>query len=161
MERPFVMHTIDDVLPLLGTPLNEHHVESLFGARGQDTITDGEPGHPEDRRHYYNLPELGLQFLIQNGGIITTIFFHMEGDSDVRPYAWHFKNGLNPTSTREEVLTAFGMPERSSATDQKSHQFAPGGWDRFLLPRCIIHITYKQGNKGVSLVCSMQRNYLQ
>jgi hypothetical protein len=154
------MHTVDEVIPLLGSCLDEHRIESLFGLRGQDFVTEFEPGHPDDQRRYYLLPTIGLQFLLNETDIIETIFFVIEGDNHVGPYMWSFRNGVNPSSSRKEVLAALGQPDRSRQADTDDPS-APGGWDRFRLPTGLVHVQYKPGGVGVSMVTVMQLEFAQ
>lgn len=149
------MLTVDEVIPMLGNRLDERRIESLFGARGQKSASQLDPAHPEDQRHYYSLPEFGVQFILGGDEVITTIFFHVDGDEDVSPYPWTLRNAVTPTSTRKHVVELFGQPVRSGRADAEN-DFAPGGWDRFKLPEGLVHFQYAPNGNGISMITAMR-----
>jgi hypothetical protein len=126
-----VMHSIDELVPLLGSPFDEKAIEAMFRVRGEELLTEFQPGHPEDQRRFYLLRPFGLQMLIDDAGLVDTLFFMIEGDDNVEPYAWSFRDRVNGSSKRADVLAVLGKPDRSGP-DDSDNPFAPGGWDRFV-----------------------------
>lgn len=148
------MLTVDEVLPFLGCPLDQRRVESLFGTSGHRSADELDPSHPQDQRHYYSFPEFGIQFILGENDVIQTIFFHIEGDPDVAPYPWSFENGINPSSTRNDVLASFGRPERSGKPNADG-TIAAEGWDRFKSYANFIHLQYATGGAGIAMITAM------
>jgi hypothetical protein len=147
-----LMPTIEDILPILGSRLDEQVIQRLFGRLGQYSSNEIDPAHPEDQRHYYSVPQFGFQCVLGENGTIRTIFLHIEGDADVSPYPWSFKIGLTSSSTRQEALALLGNPERSG----RASQFAPGGWDRFAFGSKLLHLQYNEAGMGISMITAMK-----
>ena len=59
-----------------------------------------DPGHPEDERHCFIIPSLGLQLLAGPDRIIRTIFFMLESDENVSAFPWTTANGVSPSSSQ-------------------------------------------------------------
>jgi hypothetical protein len=57
------MPFVDDVAILLGKPLERTSTTAVVGAEGRELPSDHDAGHPEDERHYFIVPSLGLQML--------------------------------------------------------------------------------------------------
>lgn len=112
---------------MVSCAFEEARVEALLGVRGRWVETEYDEGHPEDRRRYYLVPAFGLQMLIGDGDVVGSIFFMLDGDGDVSPYAWTFDHGPKTRWTRADALAWYGTPSRSGPPQR----FAPGGWDRF------------------------------
>lgn len=148
------MHSVDEVVPLLGVPLDETAVGAIFGVRGEELLTDCDPGHPEDRRRYYLVRRFGLQMLIDDAGTVETIFFMIEGDDNVDAYPWSFGR-LNGSSKRADVVAALGKPDRSSQAGSDD-PFARDGWDRFTTHFGFVHVQYRTLDKGISMVTLMR-----
>jgi hypothetical protein len=149
-----VMRTIDQVLPLIGNLLDEQRFESLFGERGFRSSDHYDPSHPQDQRHYYTLSKYGLQCVLGDGDIVETIFFFLRGKKNGGVYPWAFGNGLNPSSSRSEVLRVLGTPEKSAKPETVD---VPGcvGWDRFRFKSVLIHVEYNDDCSGISMITGM------
>ena len=148
------MLTVDDVLPLLGNRLDEHRIESLFGERGQKMATEAR-SFPPRRSAALLLPAKfrGSVDIRRQRGILATIFLFIEGDEGVSSYPWSFRNGLNPSSTEEDVIAAMGLPKSGKADVDDG--FATVRWDRYKLPKGLLHFQYDPEGNGISMVTAM------
>ena len=81
------MPSIDDILPLIGTPLDERSIQALFGEVGRRSSDELDDGHPEDQLHYYEIPAYSVEMILGDGETIQTIFFHLRGKQAGYPWA--------------------------------------------------------------------------
>lgn len=146
------MLTIDDILPLIGTKLDESAIEHLFGERGWRFSNELDPDHAEDQRHYYGIRAFSLEMILGDGDVLRTIFFHLHGEQ--AGYPWALRNGLGRNSSRNAVLAAMGTPERSGkaeASDGKGCVW----FDRFKVGPALLHFEYEEDCKSVQLITAM------
>lgn len=153
------MHVVDDIAILLGKPLDGDAITAVVGIKGRELPDDCDPGHPEDERHYYIIPSVGLQLLAGSDRIIRTIFFMLEGDENVSAFPWTTANGVGPASTQRDVRVRLGEPEASGKGLQIAATLPPTGpWDRFPFPPFgFLHVQYKRSENGVAQMTLMDR----
>jgi hypothetical protein len=144
------MLTVDDIIPLVGTILDERAIERLMGKRGQRSSDELDPGHPEDQRHYYEIPDYGLEMILGDGDVIETIFFHLRRKQ--ASYDWRLRSGLSRDSSRSEALAAMGTPERSGKPDDESGCI---GYDRFNVGNALLHFSYESDCRSIRLITAM------
>jgi hypothetical protein len=147
-----LMPTVDDILPLIGTPLDQRVIEGLFAMRGQKFSDELDPGHPEDQRRYYEIPAYSLEMILGEGDVIDTIFFHVRGKQ--AGYPWAFRSGLGRASSRKAVLAVMGTPERSGKPEPDD---ATGcvGYDRFKIGNALVHFEYEADCESVRMITAM------
>jgi hypothetical protein len=155
-RRPPV-HIVDDIAILLGKPLDRDVITAVVCVEGRELPGDYDPGHPEDERHDYIVPSLGLQFLAGPDRIIRSAFFMLEGDENVSSFPWTLANGIGPASTQSEVRSRLGKPEASGAGSHLIKSLQPTGpWDRFSFPPFgFLHVQYKPSVDGITQITLM------
>jgi len=154
------MPVVDDIACLLGKPLDHDVITTVVGVEGRELPDDDDdPGHPEDERHDYIVPSLGLQLLAGPDRIIRTIFFMLEGDEDVSAFPWTMVNGVGPSSTQRDVRAKLGEPEASGKGSQIIASLPPNGpWDRFSFPPFgFLHVQYKVSGIGIAQMTLMDQ----
>lgn len=145
------MITIERVASLIGQPLDQHAVEALVGVGGRELPSDHEPGHPEDEANYFIVPSAGLTLLAGPDRIISTIFFMLDGDADVRGHPWSLENGLGKASRRSDVRAFLGEPEKAGGPTTIPGLPPSGAWDRFRYPPFgYLHVQYSVGEGRIS-----------
>src|SRR5438105_13203420 len=97
------MQVDDEIALLLGEPLDSDVITAVVGVEGRELPDHTDPGHPEDERHCFIIPSLGLQLLAGPDRIIRTIFFMLESDENVSAFPWTTANGVSPSSSQRDV----------------------------------------------------------
>ena len=145
------MLTVDRVATLIGKPFDRRVIETVVGFGGSELPSDHDPGHPEDECHYFMVPPNGLQFAAGPDRIITTIFFMLDGDSNVRGHPWKLENGVGSASARSDVRARLGEPEKSGGPTTVRGLPPVGAWDRFTFPPFgYLHVQYAVDQDRIS-----------
>src|SRR4051794_15159331 len=107
------MRVVEDIAVLLGKPLDGRVITAVVGVEGRELPDEHDPGHPEDERHHYVVPSLGLELQTGPDRIIRTAFCMLDGDENVLGFPWTTASGVGPTSTQNDVRAKLGAPESS------------------------------------------------
>ena len=146
------MLTVADIIPLIGTRLDDGAIEGLFADRGHKLSDELDPAHPEDQRHYYEIPRYSLEMVLGDDDAIETIFFHLRGKQ--AGYPWALRNGLGRVSSRKAVLAAMGTPQRSGKPDPSDHAGCVG-YDRFKVGQALLRFEYEADCESIRLITAM------
>ncbi len=150
------MLTVEDIAVLLGRPLNDATISAVTAVPGRELTSDHDPGHPEDERHYYVVPTLGLQLLAGTHGNISTVFFMLEGDANVHGHPWALRSGVNGASSPSAVRAQLGEPQSTGSGVKIPGLARTGSWDRFRFPPFgFLHVQYTLAGNGIAQMTLM------
>jgi hypothetical protein len=148
--------TVERVATLIGKPLEVGAIEAVVGPGATELPADHDPGHPEDERHYFVVPHLGLQILAGADRSIKTLFFMLDGDAGVSGHPWSLHGRLTRGSRRTDVRAHLGAPEKSGGPSTIRGLPPTGGWDRFKYPPFgYLHVQYAAGDGHISMFTVM------
>jgi len=152
--------TVDDAAVLLGKPFDADAVASAVGARPKLIQSYHGLGGPQDERHYYGVPPVGLQMLTGRDRVVHTLYFMIEGDSNVAPYSWSLRNGVGRDSRPADVRARLGPPE-ASGPGLDLPRLRTGPWERFRYPPFgSLHIQYSRAGDTISMMTLMTESAL-
>ena len=114
------------------------------------------PERMEERTHV-EAPTLGIGFVDHGDGIVGTIHVHCEASEGTGVFTGHLPMGLSKTMTRSEVRGLLGEPESSGGEVTLPVLGSRPAWDRFSVGEQLIHVAYRPGGPGLSLVTIMSR----
>jgi hypothetical protein len=135
----------------------------ILGTRVADLAAhpelSGHLSHPEriEERTHVQAQSLGIGFVDHGDGVVGTIHLHCEASEGVRAFAGALPVGLTSSMTRYEVRTLLGQPESSGGEVTLPVLGACPSWDRFAVDEGMVHVSYKIGASGLSLVTIMSR----
>jgi hypothetical protein len=153
------MPVVEDITVLLGKPLDHDAITAVVGVAGRELLSDHDPGHPEDERHYYIVPSLGLQMVAGPDRVIRTVFFMLDGDENVSAFPWTLAGGVGAASKRSDVRATLGTPEASGQGSRIGGLPPLGPWDRFEYPPFgSLHVQYKVSGDGVAQMTLMEQS---
>jgi len=108
----------------------------------------------EDRTHV-TAPDLGIGFVDHGADVVSTIHLHCASGGGMDEFSGELPMGLSSTMTRSEVRALLGTPEASGDSVTLPGLGAKPPWDRFFVPRGVIHVSYRDDRPGLSLVTMM------
>ncbi|HEX8523215.1 MAG TPA: hypothetical protein VF669_13240 [Tepidisphaeraceae bacterium] len=101
---------------------------------------------------HYVFPHHGMELRCDRNDRINTIFLRADTSG-------HFEEELldiPANANRGDVLRRFGIPAKSgnSLSDPVLGRYGP--WDRFNLPRCVVHVQYRVGADDIEMITLMR-----
>lgn len=135
----------------------------LLGTRVADLVADPElSGHlspPEriEERTHVEAHKLGIGFVDHGDGVVGTIHVHCEAAEGMSAFIGPLPMGLSKTMTRSEVRDLLGQPESSGGEVTLPVLGSRPSWDRFKIDEGMVHVSYRIGAPGLSLITIMSR----
>jgi len=148
------MATIDELMAVVGTPVDSDAVKLLIGsdrlvASAEPDLEEGEP-----QRAFLSAQSAGYQFVHCRGAVVTAFVYVIPADG-FRPFSGPLPGGLSASATRQEVLDRYGIPSRSGAAVTIAGLGRQGPWDRFDVGRVCVHFQYTESGERIRLVSVM------
>ena len=139
-----------DLTGLLGTPFADLHAQAELSGH----LTS--PVRIEGRTHV-GAPSIGIGFVDHGDGLVGTIHVHCDATEGMDRFAGELPHGLSRTMPQVEVRRLLGEPESSKAGLTLPVLGAMPPWDRFVVGECVVHVSYRADEQGLSLVTLMSR----
>lgn len=140
----------DVVVSLLGRSRRDPVVESFIESSG--AVVEVSP-YP-DGTTYHVAKNRGFS-LLEEGGVIGTVFLYSQGYEDHERYTGILPRGLTFDDDRHSVHGKLGKPDRHGGGPGHATPIGPvAAWDKYYLPEWSLHVQYGQ-NGTISLVTLM------
>jgi hypothetical protein len=148
------MATAEELLAVVGSPVDSDAVRALVAADGLAASAEPDLEEGEPPRAYLSNPAAGYQ-LMHHCGRVATAFLYAEPAEGFLAFPGPLPGGLPRGATRAEVRARFGAPERSGEAVTIPRLGRQGAWDRFAVDAVRVHFQYTEPGRRVRLVSVM------
>ncbi len=114
-----------------------------------------EPAAELDGRWHVAAPALGLAFVALEDRVVSSVFVYCEPIEGFEPYAGPLPHGLTAAMGRDRVRSVLGPPERSGEASRLPVLGDRPAWDRFVVAEGRLHVSYRLGSPGISMLTLM------
>jgi hypothetical protein len=147
---------IEDLVAVLGRDAAEESVQAILQRYrlmprpyDQDRLDNG---------FAYINRDAGIEIGGKPDGSIEIIFLHSAGHERYTAFAGRLPAGLTFNDTRESARAKLGEPEASAEPSEIPYLGPRGAWDRWLMPKYSLHISYGLGGGRIELVSITPRS---
>lgn len=99
---------------------------------------------------YWEAPHAGIEIL-ENNGVVDTVFLHAEGRDDYTAYRGPLPGGVRFGMSRSEARTCLGEPEWSGPVLDVPG-LGPSATDRYRLDELVVSLAHDAPGFGLALV---------
>ena len=114
-----------------------------------------EPAEERDGRWHVAAPALGLAFAAPEDRVVSSVFVYCMSIEGFAPYGGPLPHGLSATMGRDQVRSLLGRPERSGEASRLPVLGDKPAWDRFVVDESRLHVSYRLGSPGISMLTLM------
>ena len=137
-----------DPFSFLRRQLDDLRVDpALHGALG--------PAEERDGRWRVAAPALGLAFVAPEDRVVSMVFVYCTPIEGFEPYGGPLPHGLKTAMSRDQVRSLLGRPERSGDASRLPVLGDKPAWDRFVVDESRLHVSYRPGSPGISMLTLM------
>ena len=114
-----------------------------------------EPAEELDGRWHVAAPALGLVFGAPEDRVVSMVFVYCTPTEGFEPYGGPLPHGLAAPMSRDQVRSLLGRPERSGEASWLPVLGDKPAWDRFVVDEGRLHVSYRLGSPGISMLTLM------
>ena len=108
-----------------------------------------------DGRWHVAAPAPGLAFVAPEDRVVSSVFVYCSPIQRFTPYAGPLPHGLTAPMGRDEVRSLLGPSERSGEASRLPVLGDKPAWDRFVVEEGRLHVSYRLGSPGISMLTLM------
>lgn len=113
------------------------------------------PAAELDGHWHVTAPALGLAFVARDDQVVSSVFVYCSPVEGFEPYAGPLPHGLTAAMSRDQVRSVLGPPERSGEASRLPVLGDRPAWDRFVVAEGRLHVSYRLGSAGISMLTLM------
>lgn len=113
------------------------------------------PAEERDGRWRVAAPALGMAFVTPEDRVVSMVFVYCTPIEGFEPYGGPLPHGLKTAMGRDQVRSLLGWPERSGEPSRLPVLGDKPAWDRFEVAEGRLHVSYRLGSPGISMLTLM------
>jgi hypothetical protein len=108
-----------------------------------------------DGTNYISNKEKGIELVLANEKIISTIHFFGDGRPDEKKFRETMPLNINLNCSRQQILDNFGMPNESGGGQRNLYFGTIPYWDKYFFDTYSLHFQYSDEKTKIDLVTIM------